>query len=534
MARYLSQSRIEGPVWFSPQEKTILRSYISKAEQEIQSLDSQIEKLTRDKDIQFAVRASVKNILSPVRQIPNEILSKVFELVCYPDEGEFYAGFDIVRRTTSLSQVCIAWRRAAHNTPRIWSRLSLSLPYDQGLIKEEGKWVTEWLSRSRELPLELYMDFPQNDVSYWPEEDESEQHTQIEPLMTEVHGLLNHILSHPPFLERIRLLKLTGYPSFFTPLFVLEPSSLCSLEMISIRMIGNSAENHRLVDTFSLAKNLRHVEIIDFYPKSQLETIMLPADQLVKLNIAAIIYSSSFEPSVYTDFLRRCSSLVTLEISPPASLEFRSPPAPISLPVLKSLRLTFFSSFYGLQGVSSLLRLLIVPLLEDLTYSLRHVDFQEFVIGITALRDNLPTSNLKSLTLEMGYMANADLTLVLGLFPAITSFRLSDIGFDTNHLFRAMTYKKNSNDNSVLLPRIANLELGYREKTSYPSELISMMLSRSGVDGHQPQEDAGLTDVARLRRVCIRETRFLEKTDEDRARIAEVPDSIVYTESWGS
>ncbi|KAJ3925147.1 MAG: hypothetical protein NXY57DRAFT_122215 [Lentinula lateritia] len=513
MARYLSQSRIEGPVWFSPQEKTILQSYISKADQEIQSLDSQIEKLTRDKDIQFAVRASVKNILSPVRQIPNEILSKVFELVCYPDEGEFYAGFDIVRRTTSLSQVCIAWRRAAHNTPRIWSRLSLSLPYDQGLIKEEGKWVTEWLSRSRELPLELYLDFPQNDVSYWPEEDEPEQHTQIEPLMTEVHGLLNHILSHPPFLERIRLLKLTG------------------LEMISIRMIGNSAENHRPVDTFSLAKNLRHVEIFDFYSKSQLETIMLPADQLIKLNIAAIIYTSNFEPSVYTDFLRRCSSLVTLEMSPPASLEFRSPPAPISLPVLKSLRLTFFSSFYGLQGVSSLLRLLIVPLLEDLTYSLRHVDFQEFVIGITALRDNLPTSNLKSLTLEMGYMANADLTLVLGLFPAITSFRLSDIGFDTNHLFQAMTYKKNLNDHSVLLPRISNLELEYREKSSYPSELIPMMLSRSWVNGHEPQEDSGLTTIARLRRVCIRKTRFLEKTDEDQARIAEVPDSILYTES---
>ncbi|KAJ3860584.1 hypothetical protein EV359DRAFT_85181 [Lentinula novae-zelandiae] len=195
---------------------------------------------------------------------------------------------------------------------------------------------------------------------------------------------------------------------------------------------------------------------------------MLPADQLVKLNIAAIIYSSSFEPSVYTDFLRRCSSLVTLEISPPASLEFRSPPAPVSLPVLKSLRLTFFSSFYGLQGVSSLLRLLIVPLLEDLTYSLRHVDFQEFVIGITALRDNLPTSNLKSLTLEMGYMANADLTLVLGLFPAITSFRLSDIGFDTNHLFRAMTYKKNSNDNSVLIAEDCEPRTGISRENKLP------------------------------------------------------------------
>ncbi|KAH7871901.1 uncharacterized protein C8R40DRAFT_1119008 [Lentinula edodes] len=531
MARYLSQSRIEGPVWLSPHEKTILQSYISKAEQEIESLDSQIEKLTRDKDIQFAVRASVKNILSPVRQMPNEILSKVFELVCYPDEGEFHAGFGIVRRTTSLSQVCIAWRRAAHDTPSIWSRLSLSIPYHRDLIKGGGKWVVEWLLRSQELPLEFYLDFPENDESYWPEEDVSKQHPEIEPLIKEVHSLLNHVLSRPPFLERIRLLKLTGYPCFFTPLFVLEPFSLCSLEMISIRMTRNFAENHWPVDTFSLAKNLRHVEIIDFYPKSQLETIMLPADQLVKLNIAGIIYSSDFEPLVYTDFLRRCISLVTLEISPPASLEFRSPPAPISLLVLKSLRLTFFSSFYGLQGVSSLLRLLVVPLLEDLTFSLRHVGFQEFVTGITALQKNLPTSNLKSLTLEMGYMANADLTLVLALFPAITSFRLSDIGFDTNHLFQAMTYKKNLNDDFVLLPKISNLELEYREKTSYPSELISMMLSR--VDGHQPQ-DAGFIDVARLRRVCIRQAKFLEKTDEDRARIAEVPVSIVYTESWGS
>ncbi|KAJ3806864.1 hypothetical protein F5876DRAFT_49229, partial [Lentinula aff. lateritia] len=163
MARYLSQPRIEGPVRVSPHDATILQSNISKADHEIESLDSQIATLTRDKDIQLAVRASLKNILSPVRRIPNEILAQVFEVVCYPEEGEFYAGFGVVRRTTCLSQVCVSWRRAAHNTPSIWSRLSLSIPQDQGLIKGGGRWVTEWLCRSRELPLELYLDFPQND-----------------------------------------------------------------------------------------------------------------------------------------------------------------------------------------------------------------------------------------------------------------------------------------------------------------------------------------------------------------------------------
>ncbi|KAJ3860585.1 hypothetical protein EV359DRAFT_13478, partial [Lentinula novae-zelandiae] len=93
---------------------------VTTAETEIKNLLSQIEKLKCDKDTEIASLAFIGNILAPVRRIPNEILSEIFELVCYPDEGEFYAQFDSVRRTTVLSQVCAVWRMVAHDTSRIW------------------------------------------------------------------------------------------------------------------------------------------------------------------------------------------------------------------------------------------------------------------------------------------------------------------------------------------------------------------------------------------------------------------------------
>ncbi|KAJ3898425.1 hypothetical protein F5879DRAFT_812632, partial [Lentinula edodes] len=113
MELYLSQSRTEEPLRFSPVEKFIL------AEGEIESLDSQIEKLTHNED-EVALLALVSDILPPAHRLPIEILSEIFELVCYPNHGRFYPQFDVVRTTTSLSQVCVVWRQVAHDTPRIW------------------------------------------------------------------------------------------------------------------------------------------------------------------------------------------------------------------------------------------------------------------------------------------------------------------------------------------------------------------------------------------------------------------------------
>ncbi|KAJ3915253.1 hypothetical protein F5877DRAFT_4749, partial [Lentinula edodes] len=63
--------------------------------------------------------ASLRNILSPVRRIPVELLSKIFELSCSPDY-HFYPQYDIIRYTFILSRVCVSWRTIAYATPRIW------------------------------------------------------------------------------------------------------------------------------------------------------------------------------------------------------------------------------------------------------------------------------------------------------------------------------------------------------------------------------------------------------------------------------
>ncbi|KAE9393191.1 hypothetical protein BT96DRAFT_829588, partial [Gymnopus androsaceus JB14] len=120
MAQYLSQTRIEGPIWLEPNEISFLQTRISEAETRIEALEKQISELTRQKDAELAEVASFRNILSPIRRIPLEVLSDILELSCTPKDGNFTADHDIIRYTSMVSRVCVAWRKAAHSNPRMW------------------------------------------------------------------------------------------------------------------------------------------------------------------------------------------------------------------------------------------------------------------------------------------------------------------------------------------------------------------------------------------------------------------------------
>ncbi|KAJ3912437.1 hypothetical protein F5877DRAFT_25461, partial [Lentinula edodes] len=82
---------------------------------EIASLDSQ-------KDIQLALLASVNNILSPARRVPNEVLAHIFDDVLYHPENskKYYVQRNIGKTLYTLSRVCVVWRYVAHTTPRLW------------------------------------------------------------------------------------------------------------------------------------------------------------------------------------------------------------------------------------------------------------------------------------------------------------------------------------------------------------------------------------------------------------------------------
>ncbi|KAE9395954.1 hypothetical protein BT96DRAFT_825505, partial [Gymnopus androsaceus JB14] len=120
MAQYLNQSRIEGPIWLEPIDISFLQTRLSEAETQASALEKQISKLTRRRDAKLVEVASLRNVLSPIRRMPVEILSEILELSCTPKDGKFTADYDIVRYTSRLSRVCVAWRKVAHSNPRMW------------------------------------------------------------------------------------------------------------------------------------------------------------------------------------------------------------------------------------------------------------------------------------------------------------------------------------------------------------------------------------------------------------------------------
>lgn len=118
---------------------------------------AQISELTRQRDTKLVELASFRNILSPVRRIPVEILPEILELACLPEDGIFHSKHAIALYAHNLSSVCAAWRKVALATPRLWSKLCFDYDnHNKTIGTTEVEWVEEWIDRSRGLPLEVY------------------------------------------------------------------------------------------------------------------------------------------------------------------------------------------------------------------------------------------------------------------------------------------------------------------------------------------------------------------------------------------
>ncbi|KAE9382604.1 hypothetical protein BT96DRAFT_1010350 [Gymnopus androsaceus JB14] len=160
MAEYLSRPRIEGPIWLESSDISFLQTQLSETETHIEDLEKQISELMRQKDAKVLERDSIQNILSPIRRAPVEILSEILELSCLPEDGIFSADYDLFRHASAVSRVCVAWRKAAHSTPRIWSKICLSVRKHEMVLLKLGLFmagITEWIVRSQGLPLDVYL-----------------------------------------------------------------------------------------------------------------------------------------------------------------------------------------------------------------------------------------------------------------------------------------------------------------------------------------------------------------------------------------
>lgn len=224
MACYLSQPRIEDPIWLEPDHISFLQARISEAETAVQKISqieqskaqspAQISEFARQKDAKLVEIASLRNVLAPVRRAPLEILSEIFELSCLPGNGYYVK--DRVLSLFVLSAVCAAWRKAAHATPRLWCKLCVVAEDHQHLLSSDFVWVDDWITRCQSLPLDFEL-------------------VCVDVLTHRGYTLLEYVLAH--FSHKIRKLDISGHPVSFLPILQLPRSSpMLLLESISLSL----------------------------------------------------------------------------------------------------------------------------------------------------------------------------------------------------------------------------------------------------------------------------------------------------------
>jgi hypothetical protein len=116
---------------------------IPMANLNIDQLNAQILELIQRRDALVVYRDSLNRVFSPIRKLPPELLSEIFEY-CLSDRVS-----SLYLRST-LNQICRSWRMVALRTPRLWSALAA---FCDG--RNLAHLITTCFSRSGETPLKL-------------------------------------------------------------------------------------------------------------------------------------------------------------------------------------------------------------------------------------------------------------------------------------------------------------------------------------------------------------------------------------------
>ncbi|KAE9404434.1 hypothetical protein BT96DRAFT_989262 [Gymnopus androsaceus JB14] len=458
MEQYLSQSRIEDPIWLEPNEISFLRMRISEEE--------------ALKDAKLVEIASLRNILAPVRRIPLEILTEIFELVL---------GNRHLEKRPPMLPLDFGRHYAFH-----WKKVVLG----QELIL----WVEDWIIRSQMVPLDLYLDF------YFEGYDEPR-----DVFTARGKQFLEYILTQ--FGHKVRSLNVTGHPSSFLPILHLSPSfSLLSLEEISLTIFDNEDDTiealvnlcPRKIGVFLGAPKLRQVELNN---ASLLELLAPPTAQLNSLKFST---DNGFEdPAMFVGILLQCKQLVNLEIDLPSKF---STQLFVLLPRLRSLKI-----YCSRDSAGSILRCVTTPVLEQLSLCYQtNQNWNSLLADVTAFQQRSSTA-LSSLDLHISSWCSHEVEIItekvvgiFSLFPAIQSLEIDSSGMDL--LLRAMTC--NSIQGQHILPNLKDLVLfgNYSRDQGYPSVsgLKSMILSRWWPEGSDDGLASTRRGLSRLQKVTLR------------------------------
>jgi len=125
------------------------RADLSELRDEIVHMESDLEALKhREIELKAPLDAHV-TVLSPIRQLPPEILSVIF-VYCTPEKSS------PPRRDCApllTAHICALWRTVSLETGILWSTFRLDLHPQR--VQLQTAWVTAWLARSADCPLAI-------------------------------------------------------------------------------------------------------------------------------------------------------------------------------------------------------------------------------------------------------------------------------------------------------------------------------------------------------------------------------------------
>lgn len=423
---------------------------------EIASVESTMERLAQRRT---TLRRKI-NALSPTAQLPTEILTEIFRLVCQRTE-------DDGRLITPLlfGGICKEWRDISWSTPLLWNTVCLHL--SRTMHGSRVQLLREWLLRANTSP--LYIKLTSDD------EDEAtfcSLHTIIETLVVrstywysldcllpfQCHDLLRD--HYFPMLKSVSVHPPKGTISTFS-----EPPNM-----------------------FLSAPKLFDVDLSGY----NFPAIVLPWEQLRRFK---------------TQFLTVAECLKVLRRSPKIKechLESVYSPEIIASPVSETL-------YSGLESLDlSLIKGSAISLLDSVTLpSLRELRVNYSGVGgllMSATRSLVLRSgcDLRWLCIEKHNFHTDDLISCLKMIPSLTHLRLFSSG-DATHTSMGLTESlvsmlDRSRHASPLLPNLTSLEYRGRVFCGLPAILALAESRHCFVAEHASGEEARA-----LPRLCMLE-----------------------------
>jgi hypothetical protein len=347
--------------------------------------------------------------ITPIHTLPYDILFDIFNLFTLPCPE-----VPSLSVTFTLSHVCHSWRHVALTSPRLWTDLSIRLPWSR-CHPDHILWVQELISRSNEFSLSLQL--------------------HIDPFS--VGTALSLIISNSRRIRKLSICMIVNGDDKFqrncnVGMPLLEHFSLSVAEsmFLAVSMVPD-AEGQ----SFNLPLRTQRIES-DACSLRNLTTLSLknlPNTRRSPLNpcdLRTVLYNSR-------------NSLQHLEVYD-HGINLSHPPAPLSLPNLLSLAIGFVDPGISISDLNQFIRMLRLPNLRTLSLqdvlrfptlsypianSPAHVSYSTDML--LALRqfdtvENLHMSGVKCRT------ASSAVSLVRS-FPKLRS--LSLIKCDTNLVF---------------------------------------------------------------------------------------------------